>query len=97
MHVHLNPFDPNLQLSMAKAAERAAAEQKAALVRKKLASFSSILNGDLGEDAIVAAGEREKHSEGRHRKQEAPNRQNIRQEKTRNSNSRDSGSFSTWA
>jgi len=72
MHIHGNPFDPNIQLNSLSAAAEAEAKRKSEETRKKLLNAASALEGEA--DCVVklsgdgapeeqSAGERENQGE----------------------------------
>ncbi|MGB6687667.1 MAG: hypothetical protein WBE76_07480 [Terracidiphilus sp.] len=98
MHVHLNQFDPSLQMNALNAAARAEAKWAAEQTRKKLLSSASALAGeyDIEADYIVKLSEDDASQENPQQR----NRQHQRDEKKSSAQAASDDNndpFSDWA
>jgi hypothetical protein len=98
MHGHANQMNPNAQLDVLYAAEKAAAKQEAARTRKKLSEFAPKLAGesDSGEDCVVSLGACEESPEQTKRQNQPGQCRGKRQKEPPDSES-GSNSISDWA
>ncbi len=77
MHIRPNQVNPNTQLDMVNAAERAAAKREVERTRKKLLEGASKLLGEAasGEACVVRVGQREEsQAETKQQDQQKPRR-----------------------
>lgn len=96
--MHANQVNPYVQLDASYAAQKAAAKQEAANIRKKLTEFASILTGESGssEAGITKLHSREESQE--QTAQQNPQKQGSREKQTQAPESGEAeNSVSEWA
>ncbi|MGD0181064.1 MAG: hypothetical protein ABSC15_14725 [Terriglobales bacterium] len=96
MHVHANQTNPNIQLNILYAAEKAEANRETERTRKKLMEFASVLSGEAGEACVVKLGAHDGSEEQAKQDQQNENRSRKKQNEPANGEGRDS-SISDWA
>jgi hypothetical protein len=96
MHVHANQTNPNIQLNILYAAEKAEAKRETERTRKKLMEFASVLSGEAEEACVVKLGAHDGSEEQAKQNQPSENRSREKRNEEVNPEARDS-SISDWA